>query len=376
MPSPTDARHPQFGAAPGARSHPRPGSQVLCPGRWPQSPAAGVGSAQAGLQARRRCPMGSKPTCMLELTVREDGSVTLLCGSGTLLAPATWRPQCQRRTPGLSRCDPRTRARPCARGAAVYSRHRGPACSPPRALADRAPPDGVRGAIAFEYVEHGDADDALPYIRDIYQRIMGAHTVDLAEQSAAVTQRLVAPLLRGLAIEDPHSTSARTGARRRRPGGPRAQAPGRTATRDVPCPAARAGASLAPRGLRTARTVGCSSPGATATVRSRWAPTRRCGGRRAPWCSVRNGSLGAKVPYQLRHAAVSLWLNAGVPATQVAEWAGHSVHVLLKVYAKCIDGQDEAARRRIEDALGIEREDPERRPGWMIFEANFAAHLP
>jgi len=56
-------------------------------------------------------------------------------------------------------------------------------------------------------------------------------------------------------------------------------------------------------------------------------------------------------PYDLRHAAVSLWLNAGVPATQVAEWAGHSVHVLLKVYAKCIDGQDEAARGRIEEAL-------------------------
>ena len=36
---------------------------------------------------------------------------------------------------------------------------------------------------------------------------------------------------------------------------------------------------------------------------------------------------------------------------RVAELAGHSVHVLLKVYAKCIDGQDEAARRRIEGAL-------------------------
>ncbi|WP_436525339.1 tyrosine-type recombinase/integrase [Actinoplanes sp. HUAS TT8] len=59
----------------------------------------------------------------------------------------------------------------------------------------------------------------------------------------------------------------------------------------------------------------------------------------------------AKRPYDLRHAAVSLWLNEGVPATQVAEWAGHSVHVLLKVYAKCIEGQDEAARRRIEAAL-------------------------
>lgn len=58
-------------------------------------------------------------------------------------------------------------------------------------------------------------------------------------------------------------------------------------------------------------------------------------------------------PYDLRHAAVSTWLNAGVPATQVAEWAGHSLHVLLKVYAKCILGQDEAARHRIEVALRV-----------------------
>lgn len=59
----------------------------------------------------------------------------------------------------------------------------------------------------------------------------------------------------------------------------------------------------------------------------------------------------AKVPYHLRHAAVSTWLNAGVPAPQVAEWAGHSVHVLMRVYAKCVYGQEEAARRRIEAAL-------------------------
>jgi hypothetical protein len=58
-------------------------------------------------------------------------------------------------------------------------------------------------------------------------------------------------------------------------------------------------------------------------------------------------------PYGLRHAAVSTWLNAGVPATQVAEWAGHSVHVLLKVYAKCILGQQDAARQRIEAALAL-----------------------
>ena len=56
-------------------------------------------------------------------------------------------------------------------------------------------------------------------------------------------------------------------------------------------------------------------------------------------------------PYDLRHAAVSLWLNAGVPATQVAERAGHSVEVLLRVYAKCIDGGDKVANMRIDTAL-------------------------
>lgn len=66
----------------------------------------------------------------------------------------------------------------------------------------------------------------------------------------------------------------------------------------------------------------------------------------------------ARRPYDLRHACVSLWLNSGVPATQVAEWAGHSVNVLLKVYASCIDGQDEAAKRRIEAALARTPEDP------------------
>jgi hypothetical protein len=35
---------------------------------------------------------------------------------------------------------------------------------------------------------------------------------------------------------------------------------------------------------------------------------------------------------------------------QVAEWAGHSVDVLLRVYAKCIYGQQRDARRRIWEA--------------------------
>jgi integrase len=56
-------------------------------------------------------------------------------------------------------------------------------------------------------------------------------------------------------------------------------------------------------------------------------------------------------PYDLRHAAVSLWLDGGVAATDVANRAGHSVEVLLRVYAKCIDGGEEAANGRIDEAL-------------------------
>ncbi|WP_241564470.1 tyrosine-type recombinase/integrase [Nonomuraea polychroma] len=63
-----------------------------------------------------------------------------------------------------------------------------------------------------------------------------------------------------------------------------------------------------------------------------------------------SSSLAAR-PYDLRHAAVSLWLNAGVPAPEVAKRAGHSVDVLLRVYAKCIDGQQEHINGKINNAL-------------------------
>ncbi|MGW0479401.1 hypothetical protein [Nonomuraea sp. NPDC003214] len=48
---------------------------------------------------------------------------------------------------------------------------------------------------------------------------------------------------------------------------------------------------------------------------------------------------------------MSLWLNAGVHAPEAAEKAGHGVDVMLRVYAKCIDGQQEIANRRILEAL-------------------------
>jgi hypothetical protein len=56
-------------------------------------------------------------------------------------------------------------------------------------------------------------------------------------------------------------------------------------------------------------------------------------------------------PYDLRHACLSAWLNNGVEQTQVAEWAGNSVKVLMDTYAKCIHGHDEVNRRRMEVAF-------------------------
>lgn len=58
-----------------------------------------------------------------------------------------------------------------------------------------------------------------------------------------------------------------------------------------------------------------------------------------------------KDPYDLQHEAVSTWLIAGVPAAKVAERAGHTVDVLLKVYAKALDGQRYRANDKIDGTL-------------------------
>jgi integrase len=80
---------------------------------------------------------------------------------------------------------------------------------------------------------------------------------------------------------------------------------------------------------------------------------------RRVWIKARQTALStaeqasplARRPYDLRHACLSTWLNGGVYPTQVAEWAGHGVDVLLRIYAKCVVGQDELAKRRISEAL-------------------------
>ena len=56
-------------------------------------------------------------------------------------------------------------------------------------------------------------------------------------------------------------------------------------------------------------------------------------------------------PYDLRHAALTTWLNAGIPPGEVAKRAGNSVEILLRRYAGCLDKQADAVNRRIEQAM-------------------------
>src|ERR1022692_1723026 len=79
----------------------------------------------------------------------------------------------------------------------------------------------------------------------------------------------------------------------------------------------------------------------------------------------------ARRPYDLRHACLSTWLNGGVAPTQVAEWAGHSVDVLLRIYAKCLAGQHELAKRRITEA---HRSASQRRCSVVLARAELRLH--
>lgn len=72
---------------------------------------------------------------------------------------------------------------------------------------------------------------------------------------------------------------------------------------------------------------------------------------------VADSPLAAR-PYDLRHSALSTWLNAGVDPTEVAERAGNSVEVLMTRYAKCLYGRQAVANQRIEALLNEYRQSP------------------
>ena len=56
-------------------------------------------------------------------------------------------------------------------------------------------------------------------------------------------------------------------------------------------------------------------------------------------------------PYDLRHSGITWRLNSGVPATEIAAWAGHSVEMLMRVYARCVAGLEDVWIARMDASL-------------------------
>jgi integrase len=83
--------------------------------------------------------------------------------------------------------------------------------------------------------------------------------------------------------------------------------------------------------------------------------------RAAGWQKVRAASLTPeqlssplmKRPYDLRHSGITWRLNSGVPATEAAAWAGHSVEVLMRIYARCAVGLEGVWIGRMDEALHL-----------------------
>jgi integrase len=59
-------------------------------------------------------------------------------------------------------------------------------------------------------------------------------------------------------------------------------------------------------------------------------------------------------PYDLRHSGITWRLNSGVPPTEIAAWAGHSVEMLLRVYARCVVGMEDVWIARMDSTLRLE----------------------
>ena len=82
------------------------------------------------------------------------------------------------------------------------------------------------------------------------------------------------------------------------------------------------------------------------------------------WQKVRAASLTVeqqasplmKRPYDLRHSGVTWRLNSGVPPAEVAAWAGHSVEVLMRTYARCVTGLEDVWIARMDRTLHPEED--------------------
>lgn len=138
---------------------------------------------------------------LLEVYVREDGTVSVLCGTGTAPARSPWRRLGQTGEPptrrvvlpdlviGLTHSVLALAGDLADKHAEYQGRWR---------IGLRL--DRLRGAFAYDHVWQGDDDVIYPYDQDIYERTVSCSTQELLSPTA-VTEQLVGPLLRGLAID-------------------------------------------------------------------------------------------------------------------------------------------------------------------------------
>ena len=121
--------------------------------------------------------------------------------------------------------------------------------------------------------------------------------------------------------------------------------------KSVACPStpssSRSSAPTSTSTGRPIRTGGCSSAPTTGTVTDRTYLRVFHRARAKAFTAAEAASPLLTVPYALRHAAVPTWLRTTGDAALVARWAGHSVAVLLKVYAKAVDGSEQESLDRI-----------------------------
>lgn len=61
--------------------------------------------------------------------------------------------------------------------------------------------------------------------------------------------------------------------------------------------------------------------------------------------------LGRTTIYDLRHSAATMMLRAGVPPAEVARRLGHSVDILMRVYAGVFDDERQRSNELIDRAV-------------------------
>ncbi|WP_291408886.1 helix-turn-helix domain-containing protein [Actinophytocola sp.] len=133
---------------------------------------------------------------MLDLLVREDGGIRLICGRGTDFGPG---PRFADTPPpraliavvalGLTQAFAALAGRLADQYAAYQGQWR---------LGIRI--DRLRGVVPMDKLASPGNPPGHPYTRDEYERVTSASTEELVNAPHAITERLLAPLLRGLGI--------------------------------------------------------------------------------------------------------------------------------------------------------------------------------